>query len=449
MGSSNRIDGWKAIGGHFGRDRTTVMRWAQQRGLPVRRLPGGKTGTVYALRDELDRWAANQTNLNEEVPDGLTETQALPVATPERSFWARNWRRLAVVGLMGLAIAFAAGTILMSRVASPAQTPALPSDPAVSALYLEARDAWAQRTPASLTRAISLLTTITRKDPGFAPAWAGLADAYLLSREFGITPDAEAFPKAKAAAETALQRNPELGAAHRALGFIAYWWQDDPQTAGRFFRKALTLSPRDAQTHFWYGNILSDNGQHVAGLRELNTARLIEPGSVAIQTDLAWAQWSAGEDAEARQALSQLMQVRADFPVVHDCTSLIKLADGDYVGYVQDLGEFARLRGDPELIRHATALRDDLKTGADAVQRRLMQYALAEIAAKTRRTHVWPVFLASVAQNRQQVVNLLKAAETRGEKWGEAGLTARIARLWMDDGEIAASLRRLKAAPVE
>ncbi|ESQ78367.1 tetratricopeptide repeat protein [Asticcacaulis sp. YBE204] len=446
MGSSNRIDGWKAIGGHFGRDRTTVMRWAQQRGLPVRRLPGGKTGTVYALKDELDRWAASQTNLNEEAP----ETEIAPPPVPEKpGFWARNWRRLAVVGLMLLGLGFAAGNIITSQPRRTPPSPALPSDPAVSALYLQARDEWAQRTPASLARAIGLFTTITTKEPGFAPAWAGLADAYLLSREFGITPDAEAFPKARAAAEAALDRDPGLGAAHRALGFIAYWWEDDPQKAGRSFRKALALAPRDAQTHFWYGNILSDNGQHVAALRELNTARLIEPGSVAIQTDLAWAQWSAGDDASARQALNQLMQVRADFPVVHDCTSLIKLADGDYVGYVQDLGEFARLRGDSALIAHATALRGDLKTGAAAVQKRLMSYALGDVAAKTRRTHVWPVFLASVAQDRQQVVALLKTADARNESWGEAGLTARIARLWMDDVEIGALLRQRKAPPVE
>jgi hypothetical protein len=50
--SNDRINGWKAIGAHFGRDRTTVIRWAQERGLPVRRIPGGKAATVYALKSE-------------------------------------------------------------------------------------------------------------------------------------------------------------------------------------------------------------------------------------------------------------------------------------------------------------------------------------------------------------------------------------------------------------
>ena len=51
-----RIDGWKAIAAHFRRDRTTVMRWAQSRGLPVYRVPGGGSGSVFAYVDELDAW---------------------------------------------------------------------------------------------------------------------------------------------------------------------------------------------------------------------------------------------------------------------------------------------------------------------------------------------------------------------------------------------------------
>lgn len=57
LSSGDRLNGWKMIAAHFGRDRTTVIRWARERGLPVHRLPGGKTATVFALRQELDRWA--------------------------------------------------------------------------------------------------------------------------------------------------------------------------------------------------------------------------------------------------------------------------------------------------------------------------------------------------------------------------------------------------------
>jgi predicted Zn-dependent protease len=438
---SERLDGWKAIGSYFGRDRTTVMRWARTRGLPVRRLPGGKTATVFALTTDLAQWASQQTGLDEDVSE-VTPDKASP------HIFQRHWR------LGGLALLVALAFIVIVALAWPrgsdmATSPELPSDPALSTLYLQARDDWAQRKPETLTRAIHNFEIITQKEPDFAPAWSSLADAYILAREFGTMPDKIAFPKAKAAAEAALKRNPDLAGAHRALGFILYWWDREPTKAGEAFRRAKALSSRDAQTAFWYGNILADNGQSVAALRELNTARLIEPGSVAIQTDLAWALWAAGRESEARTALEHLARQHPDFAVIYDCQSLIKLADGDYVGYVQDFTEYARLTNDKAMLDHVAQLRAALKVGAADVQTVLMSQALAEIEAGDRRTHIWPVFLASVAQDRKQVVDLLKRAGARQEIWGGAGMTSRVTRLWMDDAEIIDLVRRRKAKSIE
>ncbi|MBP2159345.1 MULTISPECIES: tetratricopeptide repeat protein [Asticcacaulis] len=436
--STGRLDGWKSIGAHFGRDRTTVMRWARERGMPVKRIPGGKTGTVYAVREELDRWAASQSNLG----DDAAGTPAVPVGfrLTSRQLWIGG-------AAAGLVLAGTILSLLLLDRPAPSRT-ALPSDPAISAAYLKARDDWAQRTPERLTAAITGFELTTRRDPNFAPGWSGLADAYLLSREFGAMADGDAFPKAKAAAEHALALDPSLPGAHRARGFILYWWEGKPAEAGRAFRRALERDPSSAQTHFWYGNILADNGQHVAAQKALNAARLIEPGSVAIQTDLAWARWSAGDEAGAQAALTELAKAHPDFPVIHDCLAVMALADGDYVGYVQSLNAYARLRQDTALMSHAARLRDALKVGATEVQHLLMVRAMAEIAAGTRRTHAWPVFLASVAQDRQQTLTLLKAADARGEVWGDAGVTARILRLWINDAEISQLVRRRKAASV-
>ena len=431
---SNRIDGWKAIGAHFGRDRTTVMRWARERGLPVRRIPGGKTGTVYALKGDLDQWAAGQSGLNEDVP-----------ALGPAPVWRRyRWTALSLAAVVAVVVLLAVFTLPHGR---PARD--LPSDPVAADLFLKARDQWAQRTPETLQHAIAGFEATVAREPGFAPAWAGLSEAYLLSREFGAMPDKTAFDKARTAADRALKLDPSLAAAHRARGFILYWWDDRPREAGRAFRRALDLAPDSAQTHFWYGNILADNGQNVAALRELNAARLREPGSVPIQTDLAWAQWSAGDERAARAALVELARNHPEFAVVHDCLRMIYLADGDYVGYVQALDDYAHLLKDDKLVRHAADLRVALKAGAPEVHRLLLDHALSELKAGTIRTHRWPVFLTSVAQDRKETVALLLAAERRHETWGEAGTTSRIQRLWIDDAEITDLVRRRKPEPVE
>lgn len=434
---SDRIDGWKAIGSYFGRDRTTAMRWAEQRGLPVHRVPGGKRASVYALKAELQAWLTAQSDsIDEEAPSPAT---AAPVRKP------RHWLLLFALPLLIAAAAFAMWAIWSPPQPSEA---VLPKDPEVARLYLQARDDWAQRKAASIDRAIAGLEEVTRRDPGFAPAWASLADAFLLAREFGSQSDEAAFPKARAAVERALAIDPHSHAAHRARGFILYWWEQQPGLANTAFRRALELSPRDAQTHFWYGNALSDSGAHAAGLRELDAARLLEPGSVAIQTDLAWAQWSAGRRDDAIAALERLRTSNPDFAIIHECIGQIRLAEGDYAGYVAAFSEVAQLRGNPEMSRQARAFEAALAEGVPAVQRALLRSALDEIAQKVRHSHAWPAFLASTAHNRAQLVAILRTAAARGERWGMAGFVARIASRWSSDPEISALLARVRQRPM-
>jgi len=92
-----RLNGWKAIGGFLGRDRTTAIRWANERGLPVHRVPGGRTGTVYALQGELQHWLEN----------GVSATPAAPVDSPPRMSAPSllHWRSWAVIGGCAAAVA--------------------------------------------------------------------------------------------------------------------------------------------------------------------------------------------------------------------------------------------------------------------------------------------------------------------------------------------------------
>lgn len=442
---SERIDGWKAIGAYFGRDRTTAIRWAASRGLPVRRMPGGKRATVYALKSDLDRWLAGQPDVDE---SDLSDSSEAPAGQAT----GRPSRRLLLIG--GIAVAGAAaagGGALLVRRAGAARSDAtsLPRDPVLARLYLKGRDDWAMRTADSLGRAIWAFEETVRRAPDFAPAYVSLADALILAREFGTLDDADAFTRARRAAETAMRLDPGLSGAHRALGFILYWWDRDPPAAGKAFRRANRLSPRDGQTHFWYGNILADNGEHAAAMREFDAARLIEPGSIAIRTDLAWAIWCAGNRDEALAMLTALLRSNPSFAVIHDCLSIIQLADGDYAGYVGGLTELARLRGGGERSFQATTLKAALDAGAPYLQKALVARATADLAASSRRDHSWLAFLHSVSGDRAGMLSALKAAERREERWGDAGLVLRMTLRWDSDREIIGLLARRKAAPVE
>lgn len=446
---SDRINGWKSVAAYFGRDRTTVIRWTRERALPVYRLPGGKTATIYALKSELDRWAQARDGVS--VADERLISSAILSASPPIEVGkssTQNWRRW-TIGLGGLLLAVGATATAgiqtdapIKSSASKAAPLALPSDPMIARKFLTARDLTAGRDAQTLEQSIILLEQVVVAAPQFAPGQSSLAEALLLSREFGMRKDTAAFRRARSAARAAVRLAPDMAAGHRMLGFIAYWADQDFTEADESFKKALALVPDDALSQFWYGNVLSDHGDHAAALKMLNNARLLQPGSIAIQTDLAWAQWSTGDDAAPLKDLQDIAARNPGFAVVHDCLADIALARGDLTDYVQHFTRYAKLRGDGELLKRADALDAALKGGVDVLWREVVVQANAD--AEPRRTLVLPALLASVARDRAQLKNILLKAERRDESWGNSGFLVRISRAWAGDDEMVGliALRR-------
>ncbi len=446
-----RLDGWKSIAAYLKRDRTTVIRWARERGLPVHRLPGGQTGTVYALKHELDRWVGLPNTLDEIAPEPAPPLEAVADA-PGRNQWHIRPRVWAIgAAISGLAIAIPAVVAKQQPRLAPQSTPAasalvLPQDPETAASFLTARDLVAGRKSADLESAISLLEDVVRTAPDYALGHATLAEALVLSREFGTRGNDEAYAGARIAARSAVRLAPEMAAGHRMLGFLAYWADQDFKSADAHFRRALSLDPADAQSHFWYGNILSDSGRHAAGLRSLNQARLLQPGSAPIATDLAWAQWAAGQDAAAKSALQKIIADDPDFAVAYDCLSIIALSEGDYAGYARNFLQFATLKQDARLIANARAVNAAFSRSTAAARDEIMRQAIDDAAQGRTRSHAWPALAASVQGDRQQMKGILQEAEIRGERWSEAGVRLRIERAWKDDPEISALVARRSSA---
>lgn len=111
-------------------------------------------------------------------------------------------------------------------------------------------------------------------------------------------PDAEAYARARAAAQAAVALDGDLPAAHRVLAFVAFWSGGDIPTARREFARALALAPQDAQTHHWYATALSSNGEAAAALAEIRAARRLDANSTAILADAGLLTYHAGKAAE-------------------------------------------------------------------------------------------------------------------------------------------------------
>lgn len=460
--SERRLDGWKAIAGYFRRDRTTVMRWARERQLPVHRLPGGKQGSVFAYAHELAAWAgrAEQRDLQEPLapappPNGpehpASPVESLPEAAPE-PLATRQGKRLftgsaVVIAIAGVIMAAVALTDMVAPGLSPIErVAALPQDAAVADDYVAARDLWARRTPGDLRRAIALYEKVIAADKDFAPAYAGLAEAWLIYREYGAATESRAYSAAKSAVEQALALDNQLAAAHRANGFIQYWWSYDAQRSVDSFQRALALDPRDGLTHFWYANVLSDLGQDAAAQREYDTAQLLLPGTPTIAVERACAHWQAGRD---RRAVMELEQLKAQYPqdaTIRNCLAWAHISRGDIRAYAREYRALATLRGVPEMQKLSAALDAAIARDPATAHQVLVADARREFAEGERKTRMTPAFHASSMGDRATLVILLKQASTLGERWYSATLNRRIAEKWRGDAEVQRLLRKVVIA---
>ncbi len=462
--SDRRLDGWKAIAGYFRRDRTTVMRWARERELPVHRLPGGKQGSVFAYEHELAAWAgrAEQRDLEEgglsqpkpaagtaaaHPPSPMNASSPVAAALPPR----RGKRLLVSAGVVIALAALVVATIVLTEMIAPAPSPieraaALPHDKSVADDYVAARDLWARRTPEDLRKAIALYEKVIAADKDFAPAYAGLAEAWLIYREYGAATESRAYSAAKSAVEQALALDNQLAAAHRANGFIQYWWSYDAQRSVDSFRRALDLDPRDGLTHFWYANVLSDLGQDAAAQREYDTAQLLLPGTPAIAVERACAHWQAGRD---RRAVMELEQLKSQYPsdaTIRNCLAWAHISRGDIKAYAREYRALATLRGVPEMQKLSAALDAAIARDPASAHLVLVAEARREFAEGERKTRMTPAFHASCMGDRATLVTLLKQASALGERWYSATLNKRIAQKWRGDAEVQRLLRKVVIA---
>jgi hypothetical protein len=449
---SKRLNGWKAIAGHFKRDRTTVMRWSQTRALPLYRVPGSGSSSVYAFSHELDEWLA-KTEQGDETVKIVERIEAEPIEVTlsadiveEKSPALKAApnpppRRAVIAALASVGVIALGGGIVWRAYSKDKAKDELPNDTKLAQIYLQAKSDWAARTPAGLHRAIEGFVAVTARDPRFAPGFSALADAYLLVREFDGTPDALAYPRAEAAAKSALALDQNMSEAHRAMGFINYWWHRHIPAARTAFSRAVVLDNASAQTHFWYGNALVDNGQAQVGLRELDQARLIEPGSKLIQVDYIWAQWSDGQFELAKQKLTQLAAA-GDNASLFTYLAYIGLAQRDWRGYLNANARRGALREDTVLIARAAKEQAAFDRGGETGLLAFMNQSVVTDLSVASPDTSWAAALAALAGDKTKLLAIATVADRRREVWGFSGFTGPVFARWQSDPQIGPLLKR-------
>ncbi|MCK4512798.1 tetratricopeptide repeat protein, partial [bacterium] len=190
-------------------------------------------------------------------------------------------------------------------------------DPEALNLCLKGRFFWNKRTEEHLRRAIDHYEQAIARDPGYALAYSGLADCYIVLPDYSSVPPRTACPKAKDAVMRALEIDDTLVEAHASLALVRTIYDWDWAGAEREFERAIQINPSYATAHYWFALHLMWMGRMEEALRRIEIARELDPLSLVINRNLAQICIFARRYDEAIEALTRTIEMDPGFPVAH------------------------------------------------------------------------------------------------------------------------------------
>jgi TolB-like protein/DNA-binding winged helix-turn-helix (wHTH) protein/tetratricopeptide (TPR) repeat protein len=220
-----------------------------------------------------------------------------------------------------------------------------PVDPEAHEDYLKGRYYFNQRTRDAMNKSIGFFQQAIAKDPKYALAYCGLADAYALLGFRGGFPSKDALSRAKAAALKAIGLDDTLAEPHASLAFIAETHEWDWATAEREYKRALELNPGDARAHHWYAGYLMYVGRFEEGIAEAKRARDLDPLSLPVNNALAGRLLVAGRVDEALAQLRQTLEMDPHFAPAHQTLGWAYLNMGKNHEAIQEFQQALQLSG--------------------------------------------------------------------------------------------------------
>jgi tetratricopeptide (TPR) repeat protein len=180
-------------------------------------------------------------------------------------------------------------------------------------LYLKGHYHFLKITRPETEKAVSYFQQAIAIDPNYALAYAGLADAYRGLAVAGEMSPAEFMPKAKTAAQKAIEIDDTLADAHAILAFITFWYDWNWNEAENQFKRALELDPENADAHIFYANLHSHLGRHREALARAKRARELDPLNLRINALEGQFLLHAGQTDEALVRLQKTLELDSDY----------------------------------------------------------------------------------------------------------------------------------------
>jgi TolB-like protein len=347
-------------------------------------------------------------------------TAQLIAAAPERHLWAEKYdANLSDVLSVQDSVAKAVAQAIQIRVSQQERSRLAAQrtiDPEAYEAYLKGRYFWQPGGENNLAKSLEYFQQSIQKDPSYALAWAGLADAYTRLVDWGAVPVKEAAPRTRAAAEKALNLDGSLAEPVIALAFVKMQYEWDWSGAEQLCKRAIEANPNYGRAHSAYVMLFALTGRVPEAVAEARRAHQVEPLAPVFAADLSWKLYLAHQyddaEREARK-WAEWHRVRPNY-----IRASIYLQTGRLREAVQELQSAAAESSsqslkDPMYLGHALGV-----TGAREEGRKI----LAEMQALSHSRYVPPDYIAMVYEGLGD--------RDRALEWYQRAVAERSMNIW-------------------
>ncbi len=258
-------------------------------------------------------------------------------------------------------------------------------------LYLKGRYFWNRRTEESLKRSVEYLNQAIERDPGYALAYAGLADSYVTLQDYSSESPKVTLPKAKEAAHKALEIDSTLAEAHNSLAQVMFreW---DWEGAEREHKRAIELNPNYATAHHWYALVLAYAARFDEAIAEMKRARELDPLSLIINRNLGLVLYFARRYDEAVEQLQKTLEMDPSFSLAHASLGQVYLQKSMYQEALTELQKESDIRGGSDAVVETWRGIAYVKAGKKSEAQRI----LGDLLKRAKQAYVSPVLFASL-----------------------------------------------------
>ncbi len=233
-----------------------------------------------------------------------------------------------------------------------------PVNPGVYDAYLKGRASWYIWSEAGFRKGIEYFEKAIQQDPGFAPAYAGLADCWMGLGFSGQVPSKAAFPRARAAAAKALALDERLPEAHKSMGFIKLNYDWDWPGAAKAFQRALDLNPGLPEAHHAYAYYLRVTKRPEDALAAMKRAQELDPLSAFFAAEVGVAYRWTGQYDQAIEWQLRALELDAGWFTLYADLGATYLAKGMFKEAIAAIEKGLELaKGDRSVIDHVTLAR--------------------------------------------------------------------------------------------